>query len=75
MFFTILLLSIVLIVYNYNKLVKNNKDIKSFMVIISMHITAIIYAFFVDSLNDYSLNKIFKYIVEFLMPWYVKYMQ
>ena len=75
MFYIILLLSFITIIYSYNKLIKQDKDKKTFAVICIMLTTAIIYAFFIKDLKEYSLFKIIVSIIEFTMPWYVKFMK
>lgn len=75
MFYIILFLSFITIIYSYNKLIKQDKDKKTFAVISIMLTTAMLYAFFINDLKDYSLYKIIVSIVEFTMPWYVDFMK
>lgn len=75
MFYVLLILSITNIVYNYHELIKNDKDIKTFVVISGMIILTMIYSFFLDELRQYSLLKIFKIFSEFTMPWFIEFMK
>lgn len=75
MFYVLLILSITNIIYNYHELIKNDKDIKTFVVISSMIIFTMVYSFFLDDLRKYSLLKIFKIFSEFTMPWFIEFMK
>lgn len=75
MIYIMLLLSLAIIIYNYNKLIKQDKDIKTFAVISVLLTTGILHTIFLDELKKYSLLKTFKVFSEFIMPWFVEFMK
>lgn len=75
MFYVLLILSIANIVYSYHELIKKDKDIKAFVVIIGIAVLTMAYSFFLDELRQYSLLKIFKIFSEFTMPWFIEFMK
>lgn len=75
MVYSMLVVSIFVVAYNYKKLIVNDYDVKTFIVISVMIIIAILNLLFINKLKDYSLVKILKALSEFMVPWFIKFME
>lgn len=69
------IISFGIIIYNYNKLIKNEINIKSFLVMSCMIIIGILYSIFLDNLKEYSMLKLLKKFSNLTMPWFIEFMK
>lgn len=73
--YAVFLLSIVVLIYEYNENLKKSKDKKTFRVIVAMIFIANIYTFLSKYLGDYSLIQIFSKLSRVVMPGYIEFMK
>lgn len=73
--YILLLLSIIVLIYEYNENLKKTKDKKTFIVILGMVFIANLYTFFSKYLGDYSLIQVFSKVSKIIMPGYIEFMK
>lgn len=73
--YILLLLSLIVLIYEYNENLKKTKDKKTFIVILGMVFIANLYTFFLKYLGDYSLIQVFSKVSKIIMPGYIEFMK